>query len=135
MTTATKDNYIYAVGRRKTSTAQVRVYKAPALKIEVNGKDFTEYFPTDLLQRLVQEPFTKGKVAPEYKITVLVRGGGIHGQAEAVRHGITRALIVDQPETRTELKSLGLLKRDPRKKERKKFGFRKARKRVQWSKR
>lgn len=135
MTTATKDQYIYAIGRRKTSTAQIRVYKASALKIVVNGKDFTEYFPTELLQRLIQEPFSKGKVAPEYKITVLVHGGGIHGQAEAVRHGLSRALIIDQPETRVELKSLGLLKRDPRKKERKKFGFVKARKRVQWSKR
>jgi len=134
-TTATKDKYVPAIGRRKTATAQVRVYTNDSLQITVNDKDFRDYFPTAELQKTVEAPFTQTEIEPKFRITVKVSGGGTSAQAEAVRHGITRALSVNDEEQRTPLKRLGFLKRDPRKKERKKFGFRKARKRVQWSKR
>lgn len=134
-TTATKDKYVSAIGRRKRATAQVRIFKNDSLQILVNDRDFREYFPTAELQKNVEEPFSKTEIEPKFKISVKVSGGGISAQSVAVRHGITRALVVDDEEQRIPLKRLGFLKRDPRKKERKKFGLRKARKRVQWSKR
>jgi len=134
-TTATKDKFVPAIGRRKTATAQVRLYAHDSLQIIVNDKDFREYFPTSELASVVEAPFTKTEIEPQYRISVKVSGGGVSAQAEAVRHGITRALAVHDEEFRTPLKRLGFLKRDPRKVERKKFGLRKARKRVQWSKR
>lgn len=133
--TTTKDRYQYAVGRRKTASAQVRVWPAKKIEITVNGVDFRTYFPTNLLQDVVMDPFKRGDIASEFKISVLVKGGGIHGQAEAVRHGITRAIVEMDQERRVGLKKLGFLKRDPRKKERKKPGLKKARKAGQWSKR
>lgn len=134
-TTATKDTFIPAIGRRKTASAQVRIFTHSALQITVNGKDFREYFPTAEMQRTVEAPFTQTEIEPKFSVTVKVAGGGLSSQAEAVRLGIARALSVHDEEQRTPLKRLGFLKRDARKKERKKFGFRKARKRVQWSKR
>lgn len=135
LTTATKDQYVPAIGRRKTATAQVRIFTNDSLQITVNGKDFREYFPTEELQKVVESPFTKTEIEPKFKISVVVSGGGISSQAESIRLGISRALIVHDEEQRTPLKRLGFLKRDPRKVERKKFGLRKARKRVQWRKR
>lgn len=127
--------YIEAVGRRKTSTARVRITEAAKASVVVNGKEVPEYFVTAELQKIVNEAFEKSKVAGKFMMTVLVRGGGIHSQAEALRHGLSRALVAHDLELRTRLKKLGFLKRDPRMKERRKFGLKKARKAPQWSKR
>ena len=127
--------YIEAVGRRKTSTARVRISEAPKASITINGKDVATYFVTTELQKIVDDAFEKSKVVGKFATTVSVVGGGIHSQAEAVRHGIARALVDYDAELRVRLKKLGFLKRDPRMKERRKFGLRKARKAPQWSKR
>ena len=132
---AKETQYIETIGRRKTSTARVRVTKGAKNDIEVNGKSVKDYFKTDRLLAVVDEAFTKGKIEGKYHITVRVIGGGIHSQAEAVRHGISRAFVEEDAERRPELKKAGLLKRDARAKERRKFGLKKARKSAQWSKR
>ena len=135
MEISTTKEYYQAVGRRKTSVARVRMSPAGKASFIINGKDLSTYFPTEELQLVVKEPFTKGKIADKFKISVLVKGGGIHSQAESVRHGIARVLIEIDPAHRKELKKADLLKRDSRMKERRKFGLRKARKAKQWSKR
>lgn len=127
--------YIEAVGRRKTSSARVRIVEGGKEKITINNKELSVYFPTVELQTIVQNALTKSKVAAKFTVTVVVRGGGIHSQSEAVRHGLSRALVAYDAEIRTRLKKLGFLKRDPRMKERRKFGLKKARKAPQWSKR
>jgi small subunit ribosomal protein S9 len=124
-----------AVGRRKTSTASVRITPAKENAIIVNGKEYTVYFPTEEMKALLNEPFVKAKIQQKFAVSVVAKGGGIHSQAEAVRHGISRALIGYDSELRKRLKKEGLLKRDPRAKERRKFGLKKARKSAQWSKR
>lgn len=129
------EGYHEAVGRRKTSVARVRLSSASKMSFLVNEKDIAVYFPTNELQLIVKDPFVKGKTEEKYKVTVRVEGGGIHSQAEAVRHGIARVLTEINPEMRKDLKKADLLKRDPRMKERRKFGLRKARKSKQWSKR
>ena len=133
--------YIEATGRRKTSVARVRYFAKSGLSdgkaeggIIINGKKLNEYFPTDELRAIVESPMKKAKIE-KYEITVRLSGGGIHSQAEAARHGISRALIGSSPELKGELKPLGFLTRDPRMKERRKFGLKKARKAPQWSKR
>ena len=131
----TKDKYIEAVGRRKTSTARVRISKATKTSFTVNGKEFKDYFKTEDQRTLVQDPITKAKPSAKWSIEAKVTGGGIHSQAEAVRHGLARALVESETELRGKLKTLGYLKRDPRAKERRKFGLKKARKAPQWSKR
>ncbi len=131
----TTKRYIETIGRRKTSSARVRMTPAAKLSVEVNGKDHSEYFPTDSHRAIVIDPFIKGKIEPKFMITVVVTGGGIHSQAEAVRHGISRAIVELDENERTNIKKLGFLKRDPRAKERRKFGLKKARKAPQWSKR
>jgi small subunit ribosomal protein S9 len=136
-----KDKYIEAIGRRKTSTARVRITLASKASFVVNGKDSKEYFKTEEQRRLVQDPIIKGlpvptgKTGDKWAIEVKVSGGGIHSQAEAIRHGLARALVLSEHELRGKLKTLGYLKRDPRAKERRKFGLKKARKAPQWSKR
>lgn len=127
--------YIEAVGRRKTSTARVRLTEAAKESITVNDKDFTVYFPTSELRDIVGGAISKSKVVGKFSVSVHVNGGGIHSQAEALRHGLSRALVSYDEETRKRLKKLGFLKRDPRMKERRKFGLKKARKAPQWSKR
>ncbi len=127
--------YIEAVGRRKTSTARVRITEASKGSLVINGKDLATYFPTLELQKIVNEAIVKSKVAGKFMVTVVVRGGGIHSQAEALRHGLSRTLVKFDEEIRKPLKKLGFLKRDPRMKERRKFGLKKARKAPQWSKR
>ena len=133
--------YIEAIGRRKTSTARVRIVKATKSHFIVNGKDAKEYFKTEDQRRLILDPIIKGiptggtKSAIEWGVEVHVSGGGIHSQSEAIRHGLARALIESDITLRGGLKSLGFLKRDPRAKERRKFGLKKARKAPQWSKR
>lgn len=127
--------YIEAVGRRKTSTARVRITEGSKEKIVINDKDIAVYFPTEELQAIVKNAIAKAKVSAKFSVTVVTKGGGIHSQAEAVRQGLSRALVVYDTELRTRLKKLGYLKRDPRMKERRKFGLKKARKAPQWSKR
>lgn len=129
------ERYIEAIGRRKTAIARVRITPATKTTYLINEKDIEAYFPTNELRLLVTEALTTSKIDAKFKITVMTKGGGINGQAEALRHGISRALIEYDKELRGRLKKAGLLKRDPRAKERRKFGLRKARKAPQWSKR
>jgi len=123
-----------ATGRRKTAVARVRLVPGTG-KIEVNGRPFEEYFPTLSLQNLVLTPLTLTKLNNNYDVIVNANGGGLSGQAGAVRLGIARALIEADPSLRPVLKVEGLLTRDPRMKERKKSGQPGARKRFQFSKR
>lgn len=132
----TTDRYIEAIGRRKTASARVRITPATKMSYDINGKTIEQYFPTKELQATAVESFTESKLTEtKFKVTVVAKGGGISGQADAMRHGIARALIDWDIELRGKLKKAGLLKRDPRAKERRKFGFKKARKSPQWSKR
>jgi len=130
-----KEKYIEAVGRRKTSTARVRISKTTKPSFIVNGKESKDYFKTEEQRRLIQDPMIKGKPGSKFAVEVKVSGGGIHSQAEAVRHGLARAMVESEAELRGKLKTFGYLKRDPRAKERRKFGLKKARKAPQWSKR
>ncbi|MEO5646225.1 MAG: 30S ribosomal protein S9 [Candidatus Paceibacterota bacterium] len=131
--TATKKQYVETIGRRKTATARVRITEASKASYVINDKDLATYFPTEELQKIVTDPF---KIADKaYAVSVHVKGSGIHSQAEAVRHGLARALVVEDESDKTKLKQEGFLKRDPRSKERRKFGLKKARKAPQWSKR
>ena len=135
MTAPSKTTYTAAIGRRKTSTARVRITEAAKTSVVVNDKPLDQYFATKELQKVALESLQKPKDAKEYTITVVVKGGGTHSQAEAIRHGIARAMIVADEAMKPEVKKLGYLKRDPRSKERRKFGLKKARKSAQWSKR
>lgn len=127
--------YFRAIGRRKTAVAVVRLYKAVKTSYKINGKDFTEYFPTIELKKIVTGAFDTSTPAEKFEVIVTTKGGGSHAQAEAVRHGISRALVLFDAELRSPLKKAKMLKRDPRQVERKKFGLKKARKSPQWSKR
>ena len=122
------------IGRRKTSVARVRVSKL-VKGVMVNNRPLEEYLPTSDLVQTVLRHFKEHESFAELGATVVVKGGGSVAQAEAMRHGITRALVEFLPEHRKHLKDLGFLTRDSRKKERKKFGLRKARRAPQWSKR
>jgi len=129
-----KEKYIYTVGRRKESRAQVRLYKGKG-NIEINGKKLKEYFPTLEMQQKVLFPLEIVSEKDKCDITVVVKGGGKNGQVEAIRHGIARALQVKNEDYRIPLKKENLLKRDPRMKERKKYGLKRARRAPQWQKR
>jgi small subunit ribosomal protein S9 len=131
----TKENVIQAVGRRKTAIARVRLVRGGKGNIRVNDKAFEVYFPTFELQRLVLEPLRAVSMEKSFDVSVRTQGGGAHAQAESVRLGVSRALIKEQPDLRSTLKKLGYLTRDPRAKERKKPGLRRARRAPQWSKR
>lgn len=131
----TVGRYLEAIGRRKTSVARVRLFQNSPFSIFVNQKPYESYFPTYELKHIVTAPISKTNLAKNFSINVKVQGGGIHSQAEAVRHGISRVLEKREPELRKMLKPLGFLKRDPRMKERRKFGLKKARKSPQWAKR
>jgi small subunit ribosomal protein S9 len=131
----TAHRYIEAVGRRKTSTARVRITESSKDSVTINDKEVPAYFPTIELQKIVADATEKSKIVGKFMITAKVIGGGIHSQAEAIRHGLARALVEYDDEARKRLKKLGFLKRDPRMKERRKFGLKKARKAPQWSKR
>ncbi|OGG68397.1 30S ribosomal protein S9 [Candidatus Kaiserbacteria bacterium RIFCSPLOWO2_02_FULL_56_11] len=128
-------DYITAVGRRKTSTASVRILAGKDDSIRINGKTPLEYFKTRDRVDVVEEALKKAESTNVYSVQANVSGGGISSQAGAVRHAIARALIKAEPGTRKTLKALGYLTRDPRAKERKKPGLKKARKAPQWSKR
>ena len=130
----TSDKYIEAVGRRKTAVARVRITPSAKSSYSINEKELHVYFPVKEMQEIVKQPF--GNTASDkFKVTAHIKGGGIHSQSEALRHGIARALVNYNLEFRKVLKKAGHLKRDPRAKERRKFGLKKARKAPQWSKR
>ncbi len=125
---------VYATGRRKESVARVWVTPGTG-RIVVNEKSLEEYFPLQTMQTLVTQPLTITDVAGRYDVRATVKGGGVSGQAGALRHGIARALSRVDVELRAPLKKAGLLTRDPRMKERRKYGLKKARKAPQFSKR
>lgn len=127
--------YIAAIGRRKSATAQVRITPDTKMTYVLNDKKLEEYFTVEELRKVVQAPFMGTERKDDFHVSVIVKGGGISAQAEAVRHGISRALIRYDENLRGALKQSGFLKRDPRSVERKKPGLRKARKRPAWSKR
>ena len=127
--------YLEAVGRRKTSIARVRLFASKTTTISVNEKPLAKYFPTKELQDIAIESLKELKISEHFAISVKVKGGGSHSQAEAIRHGLARTLVAYDVDSRKILKPAGFLKRDPRAKERRKFGLKKARKAPQWSKR
>ena len=135
MAAKTEERYIEAVGRRKTATARVRITPAKENSVLVNEKPIAEYFGLKELEHTVFSVFLVNAEAGKYAVTARVSGGGLSSQAESIRLGIARALVKEVPDRRKPLKKEGFLKRDPRSKERKKFGLLKARRRPQWSKR
>ena len=130
----TKTPEFLGTGRRKTSIARVRLSSGSG-KVTVNGRAFENYFPTDSLRMVVQQPFVVTNMTGKFDVRVNVTGGGPAGQAGATRHGISRALLLVDAALRPPLKAEGLLTRDPRMRERKKYGQPGARKRFQFSKR
>ena len=134
--TTKKDSItFYGTGRRKKSIARVRLIEGGKGTITINGKDIAEYFGEDTLKVIVRQPLTVTNTITKYDIVASVKGGGLSGQAGAVRHGIARALNEANAEYRPILKTNGFLTRDPRMKERRKYGLKKARKAPQFSKR
>ncbi|HJU29370.1 MAG TPA: 30S ribosomal protein S9 [Candidatus Binataceae bacterium] len=131
---ADKKNVIRATGRRKTAVASVRISPGSGA-IAINDRSLEGYFPRDTARMRILEPFEVTETAGQYDIIVSVRGGGSSAQADAVRHGISRALVAVSEEMRPALRKNGMLTRDPREVERKKYGRHKARKRPQYSKR
>ncbi|MEK7169658.1 MAG: 30S ribosomal protein S9 [Patescibacteria group bacterium] len=133
---STEERYIETIGRRKTAAASVRITPGTKQSITVNGLDVESYFKTDEQRRVALDAITKAKLPVKFKITAKIAGGGLNAQSEALRHGISRALVEHDAELRKKLKKAGFLKRDPRSKERRKFGKKgKARKSPKWSKR
>lgn len=126
--------YFYGTGRRKKSVARVRVYPGSG-SITINGRDIDEYFGLETLKLIVRQPLELTNLAGRFDIVATVVGGGVSGQAGAVRHGLSRALLQAGDELRPILKKAGLLTRDPRMKERKKYGLKAARRAPQFSKR
>lgn len=127
--------YFEGTGRRKTSVARVRLYNKKSGLVTINDKKLEEYLPTEALQKTALSALDKMKSLDRFEVKVVVRGGGINSQAEAIRHGIARALVVSNAEYKKRLKKSGFLTRDSRMKERKKFGLKRARRAPQWSKR
>ena len=127
-------NYVYGTGRRKTAVARVRLLPGDG-SIVVNGKPATEYFGGASPEGAIRLPFRVTETEGRYSASVLVAGGGVSGQAGAIRHGIARALLSAHPNARAALRDAGLLTRDPRAKERKKYGLKRARKAPQYTKR
>lgn len=121
-----KQQYFYGTGRRKSSVARVRVYPGSG-KITINGRDIDDYFGLETLKLIVRQPLALTETAEQFDIVCTVAGGGVTGQAGAIRHGLSRALLVFNPELRPVLKKAGFLTRDPRMKERKKYGLKAAR--------
>ena len=132
---AKPDRYWEAVGRRKTAIARVRLFTKGDKVLVVNGKLYDVYFQDLTNRAVVEEALKKMKSLERFRMSAKVSGGGIHAQAEAIRHGISRALIKFNPDFRKRLRRAGYLTRDPRMKERKKFGLKKARRAPQWAKR
>ena len=130
-----KKKYAYGTGRRKSSIARVRVYENGTGSIIINGRDIDNYFGLDTLKLLVRQPLVTTDTVGKVDIVCTVAGGGVTGQAGAIRHGVSRALLNVNPEFRASLKAAGFLPRDPRMKERKKYGLKAARRAPQFSKR
>ena len=126
--------YFYGTGRRKHSVARVRVYSGTG-KITINGRDIDDYFGLETLKLVVRQPLTVSEIEGKFDIVVRVGGGGVSGQAGAIRHGLSRALLQYDENLRGVLKKNGFLTRDPRMKERKKYGLKAARRAPQFSKR
>ena len=126
--------YFYGTGRRKNSVARVRVYNGTG-KITINDRDIDDYFGLETLKLIVRQPLAVAGIEGKFDIVVRVAGGGVSGQAGAIRHGLSRALLVYDENLRGELKKAGFLTRDPRMKERKKYGLKAARRAPQFSKR
>lgn len=135
MSDKNSQKYIRTVGRRKTSVAIVKLIPSTKSAYTINYKDFKDYFPTEALRKMVTDPFVFSGIKQKFEMIITTRGGGVNSQAEAVRHGIARALVKYDEELHSLLKKEKMLKRDPRSKERRKFGLKKARKAPQWSKR
>ncbi|KKP43613.1 MAG: 30S ribosomal protein S9 [Parcubacteria group bacterium GW2011_GWA2_33_14] len=129
------DRYFEAVGRRKTAVARVRLFTRGEKQFLVNGKPYQEYFTIEHDQQTVTSSMRKMKCLDKFKVTVIVRGGGRNAQAEAVRHGTARVLVDFNNNFKKRLRKVGYLTRDPRMRERKKFGLKRARKAPQWAKR
>jgi small subunit ribosomal protein S9 len=125
---------VIGTGRRKTAVASVRITRGSG-KVQINGRKFEEYFPLEIQQKTILSPFLELNLNGQYDMKVRVKGGGIEGQVDAVRLGLARALVLEDEDRRKPLKDQQFLTRDPRKKERKKYGRAKARKRFQFSKR
>ena len=130
-----KRKYFYGTGRRKSSVARVRVYENGTGNITINGRDIDSYFGLDTLKMVVRQPLVSTDLLGKVDVVVNVCGGGVTGQAGAIRHGISRALLLVNGEFRPTLKAAGFLTRDPRMKERKKYGLKAARRAPQFSKR
>ena len=130
-----KRQYQYGTGRRKSSIARVRLYQGGTGSITINGRDIDDYFGLETLKMVVRQPLVTTEELGKVDIVATVEGGGVSGQAGALRHGIARALLLVNPEYRTALKKAGFLTRDPRMKERKKYGLKAARRAPQFSKR
>ncbi|MFH1657571.1 MAG: 30S ribosomal protein S9 [bacterium] len=124
-----------ATGRRKTSTARVRIWTRGDKELLVNNKPYESYFQTFELRETVTAALKKMKCFDKFKVSIIVKGGGIFSQAEAIRHALSRALVKFNPDFRKRLKKAGYLTRDPRMRERKKFGLKRARRAPQWTKR
>jgi small subunit ribosomal protein S9 len=128
-------NYFQAVGRRKTAVARVRLTPTSKSEVKVNDKTFADYFQTEELRNIIGDAFKASGISQSFNTSVKVTGSGIHAQAEAVRHGVARALVAYDNNLKTVVKKAGFLKRDARQVERKKPGLKKARKSPTWSKR
>lgn len=129
------DRYFEAIGRRKTAVARVRLFTRGDKVFLINNKPYQEYFPLEEYQQIATSSMRKMKCFDKFRVQVIVRGGGSHAQAEAVRHGTARVLVDFNANFRKRLRKAGYLTRDPRMRERKKFGLKRARKAPQWAKR
>ena len=130
-----KKPYLYGTGRRKSSVARVHVFPNGTGSITINGRDIEEYFGLDTLKMIVRQPLVATTSEGKVDVVATVKGGGVSGQAGALRHGIARALLLASEDNRPILKKAGFLTRDPRMKERKKYGLKAARRAAQFSKR
>jgi len=130
-----KKPYLYGTGRRKSSVARVHLFPGGTGAITVNGRDIDDYFGLETLKYIVRQPLNATETVSKVDINATVKGGGVTGQAGAIRHGIARALLLVNEEYRQPLKDAGFLTRDPRMKERKKYGLKAARRAPQFSKR
>ncbi|MCD7753103.1 MAG: 30S ribosomal protein S9, partial [Clostridiales bacterium] len=130
-----KKPYVYGTGRRKSSVARVRLYEGGTGSITINGRDIDDYFGLDTLKLITRQPLVLTDTVGKVDVVATVSGGGVSGQAGALRHGIARALLEINPDYRGALKKAGFLTRDPRMKERKKYGLKAARRAPQFSKR
>jgi len=133
--TTTREQYKEATGRRKSAIARIRLYKSTRRAFEINGETLDSYFKTGQQRATAESAFVAADNIPPFRVTARLKGGGLTAQSEALRHGIARALTLYDEALRVPLKKRGYLKRDPRVKERRKFGLKKARRAPQWSKR